>query len=773
MIPSLVLKSIRSGKARFLCAIAGVATAVSLFVFTSSLSKTASEQAPILAQKAVKPYVAWSNAPQTQKSDLALQVVRMSVDYRPGGRVLQGPPMRVVVANAPESNPYDSYEFLSGRWLDNKSPELEIVATRSAMKRFGRGEGIKLGEKVRLVGLKGVIEARLVGYIDGPKLPFVLPNVFANKAAFDKLLSEKIEVVSLWKTLPKDANKIETPNDEQVVRRYISDEQRKMDYARPLMFIASILTALALLVNSLLISVEANRRNLSILRMVGLTRFGVVKFVFVESFVSVAFGLVIGFLLAIFSLWLYVRAFPSDFPAGLTFDYSKGIMVVLLTPIIAIIASIVAMRPALLVRPLESISNLESAGRIKRSFGMAIAFSLGFAAFVAVEVWGASLMRGFVPSPEWPDAIVSLLPSGTSAHDVEKLRSINGVKRVSELYPLQLYFREENGANKKSNEPSRFGQRNMRSNALFLAAEWLPKFVFSEGSYEECQKAIKANDGACVISLMLARAKNLHKGDLLEVAVGGSRGRGDLEYVKLPIVGVVDVNWHMVTSRGLVRGLNGAPPMTDGPVFVSFDTIESLDSRPSSFVKMTHLWLEYEEEFLSSRGVFKAGREIEEEIRKRLSKDDAFTVRLHARDEIADGTLARGTNVIGQAARIPFIFLAILSIGFIAMLVAEADATRRQMAVLRAIGCTRVEIAFRLVKSAISTAIVGVVAGMPIGALAGWYFATRTASMWKGMPNYFVFPWQIILEGAVGGVLFALVIAIPASFIIVCSTKKV
>lgn len=404
------------------------------------------------------------------------------------------------------------------------------------------------------------------------------------------------------------------------------------------------------------------------------------------------------------------------------------------------------------MRPLDT-----SAVRAKtRRSGMAIAFAFGFGSFVAVEIWGASLMRGFVPSREWPDAIVSLLPAGTDSFDIEKLKDVKGVKRITELLPLQVEMPRLAGADEKET-------RGYRPNALFLAAGWLPGFRFVEGDRASAVKALE-EEGACVISLMMSRARNLHKGDFLEVILAG---RGGGAGVKLPIAGVVDVNWHMVTSRGLVRGMNGAPGMTDGPVFASFDTVESLDPRPAPHVPMTHLWVEYEKEFMETNGVFEAGRAVEREIAQKLGNPADFTVRLHARDEIADGTLAHGSKLIGQVARVPFVFLAILAIGFVAMLVAEADAKKHEYEVLRAVGATRSQLVGRLVGAALATALRGIVISLPFGALAGWGFAVKTASVWPGMPRYFEVPWRLVAEGAAGGVLLALLVAVPVSMWIV------
>ena len=95
---------------------------------------------------------------------------------------------------------------------------------------------------------------------------------------------------------------------------------------------------------------------------------------------------------------------------------------------------------------------------------------------------------------------------------------------------------------------------------------------------------------------------------------------------------------------------------------------------PSFSAPMTHLWVDYDPAFRARHGVFAAGRLVEAAIAKRLGNPVTSTVRLHARDEIADGTLAHGDDVIGQVARVPFVFLAILASGFVAMLGAEADA---------------------------------------------------------------------------------------------------
>ena len=783
MILGLMLRGLKRGKARFLCAVLGIAAAVGAVVFTFSLTATNAAQAPALAKRATTPWAAWrfdwgeGGRRGRGLADLSMEVVGATIDLRPGGRVLQGPPMRAVVARAPAENPYGCTRLVEGRWVDPAATNLELVCTRNTLVRFGRGVPPPLGSPVKFVGEKGTMTATVVGYLAEAKLPMGWPGAFVNKAAFDVFAEEPHGKAVFWKTVPDRAPPdLLTAESESVVRAFTGDEARRMDYARPLLFAAAILTALCLLVNSLLLAVESNRRVLATLRTVGLTRGGVVALVAAESLFATGVGWLLGCLGGSGALALFVAADTVSFPVGPTFAWGVMGVAGALALVVACAAILFALRPALAVRPLDA----QEARPHRRRRGMAIAFGCGFAAFVAVEVWGASLMRAFVPSEEWPDAIVSILPEGVSSFDIEKLRAIPGVKRISELMPLQLNFDPEEpmempgGRDKRDlpagnqRERSRLSRPVPHRNALFLAAEWLPQFKFIEGTWEEATNAIFRTD-ACVITEMTSRARKLHKGDKLRVAIGG---RGPKTPVELPIAGVVDLNWHMVTSRGLVRGLNRAPVMTDGPVFVSFDTLESLDARPAPHVKMTHLWVEYDPEFLKEKGVFPAGREVERAIAHALglapsNPNNHSTVRLHARDEIADGTLAHGSDVIGQAARVPFIFLAILAIGFVAMLVADADAAKREFAVLRAVGATKGQLTWRLARGALRTAFWGIVCGLPVGALAGWLFSLGTGSIWPGLPHYFVLPVRVVLEGAVGAVVFALVFALPAAHVIV------
>ena len=723
-------------KARHVCAILGIAAAVGAVVFMQSLVATNDAQSVRVAERLLKELPVEADA----------SVARLQLDFRPDGRVLQGPPMMAVAATCSVGG------LAKGECVVSKA----LFAQR-------RVKNLPpLGEYLTLVGRRGAYHVKLAGYLEWNRPLRGYPNMFVSSETASEIGEE-------WNAFPPQTA-------EELAPGFRSDAGRNMDRAKPLLLWAAALTALCLLLNSLFLSIEARRREMAILRMVGLARAGVARLVVGEALRLSAAGFALGVVAALAALFAYVAADPETFPMGMAVGWGGVASAAVLTPVVAMVGALVALRPALAVRPLEAVS-----GRYpkRRPLGMFIALAFGYGAFVAVEVWGTSLTKPFIPSKEWPDAIVSILPGGVSAFDIEKLRALPGVKWIGELQPLQVNFdpleemrgfgegKGQNGKGRSLEGERRGGYRN----ALLLASERLPAFRFVQGERGAAEKAIADGD-ACVITEMMARARRLRLGDSLRLDCG--RGHK----MSLTVVGIVDLNWHMVTSRGLLRGMNRMPVNTDGPVFVSFDTLAACDARPQEFVKMTHLWLDFDPAFLAEHGVFPAGRIVEREIVDAL--DGAWvegeggevlgnTVRLHARDEISDGTLSHGADLVGAMERVPFVFLAVISFGFVAMLVASADSRRREFVVMRAVGATRMQLARVLVGEALRVVAWAVGAGLPGGALVGWLCTagTRAAMANWGLPPSFVLPAGLCLEGALGALSFALLVAVPTSLALV------
>lgn len=730
-------------KARHVCAALGVAIAVAAILFVRSLISTNDAQAFCRARELLK------SVPVAVGSHQAT----FAVDYRDRGRVMQGPPVIAAIASDP------------------KMKEDGIVVTKS-MFMTRNLEIPKPGDELKIVGERGAYKLKITKILDWDKPVRGYPNAFISPATM-KTIDEKW---TAWRPFEL----------EELAELFRTDEARNFNYSRILLIWAAVLTSLCLLVNALFLSIEANRRNIALSRVIGATRSDVCRGVLVEGAAVSLAGLVLGIAMSFAALVLYVNSEAQMFPAGWAYSFKTLAIVCASIPAITAIAVLLAVFKAIRVKALEA----DSAHHPKWGFaGMLVSFAFGFGSFVAIEVWGSSLMKSFVPSPEWPDAIVSILPAGVSAFDIEKLQKLPGVKHIRELQPLQVNLlpleemkppkgsKFDNSAAKRGAGRPGFGNTRgggaQYRNALLLASDMLPQFKFIEGNREEAIAALKdSSRDACLITAMMARSRKLKLGDKLELDCGGNL------VLHLDIVGILDLNWHMITSRALVRGLNRMPKNTDGPVFVNFDTLAAADRRPQELVAMTHVWLDYEDEFLASNGAFEAGRIVEREIitalggANRIDEKDkkrGNTVRLHSRDEISDGTLAHGNDIIGAMAKVPFIFIAVVSLGFIAMIIACADARKEEFLIMRAIGATRVDVAKVLTIEALKVAASGIFAGAIGGAITGWLFTfgTRQAMANWGIPPAFSIPWKTLAVGAALSIVIVLAVAIPSALYVI------
>ena len=436
------------------------------------------------------------------------------------------------------------------------------------------------------------------------------------------------------------------------------------------------------------------------------------------------------------------------------------------------LARLLALSPPLLSRRLSRDP--------ARARGTILTLSLGLGGFIAVHIWGSTLMSSFVPSPEWPDVIVSVLPSGYDATQAAAAMNVPGFARPARpLIASQFPADPQTAAliSTRGGDPD--GQLLVlgADPAETLSPGGTAPFRFLQGDRDEAIAALASGEDACIIPAITAHALRLRLGDTISIA---SR--------PLRIVGIVDLNWHMVTSRSQVRtrfgrldapqkpspvsvaappaarrtsspGGAGGPPAaahapsarrTLGMLFVSDSLARDLigdDGRTYFF------WGNFAPD-LKSLPPLTATVRLDAQIRAAAGPDTASTLQVHHRDEIADGTLAHGSDILGAMARIPFWSLLVTSAGLAILLVASAQASRRELATLRALGLTRSQLARLLFGDALLVSLCSILASLLYGTLFGWSFTALGGATWS-LPITFAFPFGQALRG----IAFALALA--------------
>ena len=174
------------------------------------------------------------------------------------------------------------------------------------------------------------------------------------------------------------------------------------------------------------------------------------------------------------------------------------------------------------------------------------------------------------------------------------------------------------------------------------------------------------------------------------------------------------------------------------------------------------LWADLSDELRAAGGLAGSMR-LDGQIRAAVGDGDGRNaIQVHHRDEIADGTLAHGNDIIGTMARVPFWSLAVTSLGIAALLAASARSGRREFDTMRAVGMTRGQLRRLLMGEGLLTGLCAAVAGVLGGGLAGWSFTGISRWMMSaGLAVKLSVPWGMLAKGV--GFELALCVAMGAA----------
>ena len=402
-----------------------------------------------------------------------------------------------------------------------------------------------------------------------------------------------------------------------------------------------------------------------------------------------------------------------------------------------------------------------------RNAGAAITLSLGLGLYIAIQTWGASMLAPFVPSREFPDAIVSFLPAGLSAEEWACVKNSDGVN-PDQCFPLearQYVLGQATLDHMAANPEYVMNQNNILLLGVdpagaFGGSDPLCRFRFVQGDARDCAQRL-AEESACIIPRMFADQSRLNKGDTIDVRVpvysGGEPAGERIE--TLTIAGVVDINWHLITARSGLRGLRGSPFATLSPVFVSYAHASAWTGPEQPPVRFA--WLNLNEAW-RARPAEQAAAELPVIWRKQL-RNPALEIRLSHRDDVTAGTIRHAADILEQMARIPLWSLAVLALGMVNTMLVGIQTRRFELGVLRAAGLTRTQLARLIGAEALMIGLSACVLSLVFGIESGWCFTGYSRGMmaFGGLPVAFIIPWKLLLTG-IG---LTLLLSLPAAVI--------
>ena len=400
------------------------------------------------------------------------------------------------------------------------------------------------------------------------------------------------------------------------------------------------------------------------------------------------------------------------------------------------------------------------------TIALIVSLTAGLGSYCAVQIWGASMIAPFIPSKELPDVIASVEPRGFDPKLAARFAEVKGVKDFEPFHAAQYVLADS--LLRRIEKIS--GGKPLQNNVLLINLGALPKNLsYTEGGID----GFTSKD--CIVPEMFARQGHLSIGDTLTIRRPARDG--SISEHSWTIKGIVDLNWHLFTARSGLRGRSGAPFGTLAPVLVcdpSFMAPDFTSNPPFAWFNLAA-----GTEFNSVERAFK---EIISGLRKNQAPEEIrpgppgpggmrgeTRLTLQQRDEIADGTMAHGAQLIGQLARIPFYALVFLTIGITAVVQANIQSRTEEFALLRRIGMTRRCLLKLLLGEVLLLLISGTIMSLLFGLGIGWVFTawTRAWMVFGGIPVVLKVPWMLLGEGALFVMLLGFVYAcIPITLFI-------
>lgn len=390
-----------------------------------------------------------------------------------------------------------------------------------------------------------------------------------------------------------------------------------------------------------------------------------------------------------------------------------------------------------------------------RTTGIAASLMLGLGLYTATQVWGHSMLGGFIPGHWTPDTIVKFA-KGLPIEQFDQVRDVPGIDSERCLKIAVEQTKLVGDPLKAAERDSAVRQDNVALIGLdckraFSGSDPLFQLSFVKGNREEA--LAKLQQGRyCLVPDTFDRLAGLKVGDRITM-IPLNRPKEPVEYIIAGIVSMPGSNWITKTTgirRHFVR--------TAGIVFAPEAEVREDFALPT----LEYVWLDPEagansEQLQQDLEAFVAAVPVGESAGKGPGKISSLFGRdglqVTSLEDVRSSMRRRGGAAVRAMGWLPLITLLVVSLGIVNTMAASVRTRRWEFGILRAVGLRR----FGLVKLVISEAImIGLVASglsLAFGILTGWTclgLVRYVSNQWfEGVGTPLVVPWSSLVFGYV------------------------
>ncbi|MFI4876059.1 MAG: ABC transporter permease, partial [Blastopirellula sp. JB062] len=407
-------------------------------------------------------------------------------------------------------------------------------------------------------------------------------------------------------------------------------------------------------------------------------------------------------------------------------------------------------------------------GNLWRTCGTAAALSLGLGLFIAVQIWGHSMLAPFVPGQWVPDMILSFQSGGLDDADVARLRQTPGLA-ASECLPLAI--EQPKLASDVTQSQRRGASVARQDNVVLIGIDPQkglggenPLLDFTLVAGDRAAATRKVADGrGCIIPDHFAKAANLKLGDVLRLQTLSGEG----ETVDYEIAAIAELpGWHWMTK---FSGFRRRDPRSAAMVFASFDNVRN----DYDLKTINYFWTNVD----GSRSLDEIGASLEPLANAKIGKRQPVnaqgawgivsqtygpSLRITTTDAVKQCIHANAAEMIGGMGRLPLITLIVASIAVMNTISSSIRVRSWEMGVLRSLGVTRFALMRLVLSEAVLIGIVASTLSLTFGVVAGLCGTgiSQSTSFFGGLDPSLVIPWRGIFYGFGVTLLLCLVAAV-------------
>lgn len=442
-----------------------------------------------------------------------------------------------------------------------------------------------------------------------------------------------------------------------------------------------------------------------------------------------------------------------------------------------------------------------------RSAGIAASLMLGLGLYTATQVWGWSMLGGFLPGRWTPNTIVKFDP-GLSDEVVERVQKTEGVI-ADRCFPIAVEQPKLVGDPLKSRErDSAVRQDNVTiigidTDAAFISTTPAFDLQFIQGDRETALTKLRKGRH-CLVPESLLKYANLGVGQTIGLNLPQSPNKS-VDYTIVGVIAEPGANWLTKTTglrKNFVRtaGLVFAPREQvcrdfDLPLVEFFwlqtqpgTTTAMLEERLKPLVPAS----ERPSESRRTRATVPTSPPSELASREATGPRSAAganarpgggarggggrgrggfgdsPVRVSSIDEVRDGLRTRGGAAVRAMGWLPLITLLVVSLGIVNTIAASVRARQWEFGILRSIGLRRFALTRLVLAEALMIGLVASLLSFAFGLLTGWTclgLVRYVSNPWfEGVATPLVIPWSVIGVGYLLNFLLCVIAAIwPAT----------